>query len=249
MSLKSFIIPLGLMATLAIAPTSAFAQRGGGHGGGGHMGGGHFGGGNHGGGGYHGGGHGHDGHGPVRGGFDHHGGFDHRIDGRFGHRFGGPFVGVRVVRPFHGPFFRFRPRFSLGFGLFLGYPVPYPWYYVAPYPYGYYPDSPYDDDLNDVPYDYPDPANGSASIAPSDEQQNLGGVSLNITPDDATVTVDGSAAGIVADFSPSTAPLTLEPGQHHIVIEKPGYHTLTFDADVLQGQVLPYQGTMQPDTE
>ena len=59
--------------------------------------------------------------------------------------------------------------------------------------------------------------------------------------------VDGADAGTVQTFSPSSAPLTLTPGQHHIVIEKPGYQSMTFDADVIKGQVIPYQGTMQPE--
>jgi hypothetical protein len=30
------------------------------------------------------------------------------------------------------------------------------------------------------------------------------------------------------------------------VIAKPGYHSMIFDATIGQGQVLPYQGRMQP---
>ena len=52
-----------------------------------------------------------------------------------------------VVSPFRcaRPFFVFRPRFSLGFGLWAGFPVAYP--YVSAYPYAY-------------PYPYPYPAYG-----------------------------------------------------------------------------------------
>jgi hypothetical protein len=30
------------------------------------------------------------------------------------------------------------------------------------------------------------------------------------------------------------------------VIEKPGYQSMTFDSDITAGEVVPYQGTMQP---
>jgi hypothetical protein len=30
------------------------------------------------------------------------------------------------------------------------------------------------------------------------------------------------------------------------VIEKPGYQSMAFDSDIAEGQVIPYQGTMQP---
>ena len=44
---------------------------------------------------------------------------------------------------YYRPYYAFRPRLSLGFGLWAGYPVAYPSYY---YPYGYaapYPTDPY----------------------------------------------------------------------------------------------------------
>jgi PEGA domain len=242
MALKSFFIPITFAAALAVSAAPASAQ----HGGGGHMGGGHSSGGHsavgqHGGGGsFHGENHAPGDVGQSRGQdrsgrFDGHDGFG----SRGGRGFDGPFAHVRVIRPFFGPFFAFRPRFDLGFGFFVGYPVPYPWDYVTPYPY----DDPYDAD----PYGstYSDPEDWPS--APSADQRNYGGVSLDITPGDAIVTVDGANAGTAQTYSPSSAPLTLVPGRHRIVIEKPGYRVMTFDADVTQGQVVPYQGTLQPE--
>jgi len=54
-------------------------------------------------------------------------------------------VGPRVVGvapvPFYRPYYTFRPRVSVGFGLFAGFPIAYPSYYgyYSPYysPYGY----------------------------------------------------------------------------------------------------------------
>jgi len=138
-----------------------------------------------------------------------------------------------VIHPFRGPLFVFRPRFDLGFGLFAGYPFPYPW-----------------DDVVIDPYAYPygvDPYGTYGATADLNELRDYGGISLDITPSDATVTVDDAVAGTAETFSPSSAPLTLAPGRHHIVIEKPGYQTMTFDVNVLKGQVIPYKGTMQPE--
>jgi hypothetical protein len=155
-----------------------------------------------------------------------------------------------VVRPFRGPFFAFRPRFNLGFGLFVGFPVPYPWDYVAPYPYDYpYGVDPYGptyDDPNDLDNSSAPPEFSGSSAVASDAETNFGGISFDLMPGDAPVTIDGTNVGTAQTFSPLSAPLTLTPGVHHVVIAKPGYRSLAFDADITAGEVVPYQGTMQP---
>ena len=145
-------------------------------------------------------------------------------------------IAPRIVgRPYYvrsyyvRPYYAFRPHFSIGFGLWLGYPVAYPYYYPYPVPY---PD-PY-------PSGYP---YGSVSAAPT----NLGGLSFDITPNDAEVFVDGRDMGRVADFGPSMQPLSMAPGRHYVEVRANGYQTMVFDADVMAGQVLPYQGTMRPE--
>ena len=91
----------------------------------------------------------------------------HRGGGHGGHGHGGEGHGGVVVAPHavyaapHGhyyaaphyyyarPYYAFHPHFSIGFGIWAGYPVPYPAYYgpypyaYAPYPYGYPPPYPY----------------------------------------------------------------------------------------------------------
>ena len=70
--------------------------------------------------------------------------------GRFTTRVIGPRVIVGApFRGFYRPYYAFRPRFSIGFGLFVGYPVAFPYYaYAYPYPYPY-------------PYSYPYPYRGA----------------------------------------------------------------------------------------
>jgi len=182
------------------------------------------------------------------------------------------YVAPRAVRVapirFYRPYYTFRPRLSLGFGLSLGYPVRYssyygyydPFYSYPYYPYGYA--SPY-------PYPYPYPYSYSypspypaypppayppstypqsgyppqGSISPS--QPNTGGMSFEIQPSDAQIYVDGRYVGTVGQFSPTSQPLGLTTGRHHVRITAPGYRPMEFDADIVSGEVLPYQGTLE----
>ncbi|OLD21420.1 MAG: hypothetical protein AUJ01_02290 [Acidobacteria bacterium 13_1_40CM_3_65_5] len=60
------------------------------------------------------------------------------------------------------------------------------------------------------------------------------------------VTRKNTYVGTVAEFSPTTMPLTLTPGRHHIELRVAGYQTMAFDTEVVAGQVIPYRGEMQP---
>jgi hypothetical protein len=144
------------------------------------------------------------------------------------------------VRPFYRPYYSFRPRTSLGFGLWVGYPVFYPYYYHYPYqsPAPYPAPAPYPDPSFDPAYGYP---SDSVNVMPN----NAGGLSFDIFPNTAAVYVDGQYAGTAADFSPTMPPLALTPGRHYIDIRAVGFEPIVFDVDVLVGQVIPYQGTMR----
>ena len=110
----------------------------------------------------------------------------------------------------------FRPRFSIAFNIFAGYPVAY----TYPYPYAYAVGRP--------PASY------------------YGGVVLEIEPIDAAVYVDGAYAGVVADFDGSRQPLTLTGGTHRIEVVEQGLAPLVFDVVVQPGQVIPYRGDLRP---
>jgi hypothetical protein len=73
----------------------------------------------------------------------------------------------------------------------------------------------------------------------------MGGLSFQITPSDALIFVDGANVGTVGEFTPTTQPLGLPAGRHHVEIREAGYQTMSFDVDVVAGQVIPYQGEMQ----
>ena len=154
-----------------------------------------------------------------------------RYEGRYssGGRYYGPrYVGPRFTvapRRFYRPYYVFRPRFSIGFGIWAGYPVTYydPYYY----PYDYY------------------PGGGTVTVNPYPNQSASGGISFDISPDDAEIWVDGNFMGHVGDYTSSSQPLGLTPGRHHIELRAPGYQVSPFDVDVIPGQVIPFQGQLE----
>jgi len=201
---------------------------------------------------------------------------------------------IRVFRPsFYRPYYSFRPRVSLGFGLWMGYPVAYPSYYDSPYGYAYpsadpyaydapaygYPSQPYPSQYPSAGYPssaYPSSAYPSAAypsagnpasryptsgyptsnyppqqsspaigVQRGEEQSAPGGISFEITPDSAAVFVDGTYMGTAGEFGAAAEPLGLDAGRHRVEIRAAGHRTMTFEADVRPGEVIPYQGTLQ----
>lgn len=131
------------------------------------------------------------------------------------------------VRPYYTGPYVYRPHFSIGFGIWAGYPVPYA--YAYPYP---------------VPvYGYGAPA-AAVTVGPNSTQ--YGGVALEITPGDASVYVDGGYAGLVRDFDGTKQTLTLGAGHHRIEINAPGFEPMAFEVDTVAGQIVPYRGDLQP---
>jgi len=57
--------------------------------------------------------------------------------------------------------------------------------------------------------------------------------------------VDGANIGTVGEFTSTSQPLGLLAGRHHVDIREQGYQTMSFDVDVVAGEVIPYQGAMQ----
>jgi hypothetical protein len=150
----------------------------------------------------------------------------------YGPRYSGPVFRI-APRHFYRPYYVFRPRLSIGFGIWAGYPVTYydPYYY--PYDYSY-------------PYATTTPGyiGGSVNVAPP-AQANMGGLSFSITPDTAEVWIDGNYYGTVGQFGPESQPLGLPAGRHHVELREPGYQVTEFDVDIVAGQVIPYQGQLE----
>ena len=118
------------------------------------------------------------------------------------------------------------PWLDLGFGIWCGYPVPYPWVYL-----GDYQPTVFGDDGGDY--------------AVAQDTSSYGGVSFDIQPSNANLFVDGQYVGVVGSFGASNAPLTLEPGPHQIAIQLDGYRPLEWDVTIEAGQVIPYRGALE----
>jgi hypothetical protein len=73
----------------------------------------------------------------------------------------------------------------------------------------------------------------------------MGGVSFDITPSTAELFIDNVGMGTVGQFTTTTQPLGVAAGRHQIEVRAPGYQTITFEVDIVAGQVIPYQGTME----
>lgn len=144
------------------------------------------------------------------------------------------------------PYYSFRPRIRIGFGLWVGYPVRYP-YVIAPvvYPYPYYTQaSPYPFGTPTYPYAYPSTVYQSTRTIPV-PSATPGGLSFEITPSDAEVYIDGQYVGVVSQFSSNQPPLWLSPGRHRVEIRAAGYDIVIFDVDIISGEVIPYQGDLR----
>jgi hypothetical protein len=136
------------------------------------------------------------------------------------YRYGSPYRYTSrygAVRPVYRPYYSFRPRTRLSFGIYIGYPVAFPSWYSPSLP-GVY-------------------ANYRPGFA-------YGGVSFDIYPPDAAIYVDGEYVGIADDFSSVRPPLTLPAGRRHIYIDAYGFAPLSFEITVVPRQVIPYQGSL-----
>jgi PEGA domain-containing protein len=183
-------------------------------------------------------------------------------------------VGYPVVYPYYGfsasygyPYpYAYPPPYA------YGYPAPaypYPPAYAPPYPPGGY--APYGSQAPGYPpygsqapgyspngsqapgyAPYGSSAPGYAPRAPMSNTvsaqaggQAPSGVSFEVTPANAAIFVDGTYVGAVSQFGPSSAPLRLTPGRHHVELRASGYKAFAFETDVTAGQITPFQGTLQ----
>jgi hypothetical protein len=80
---------------------------------------------------------------------------------------------------------------------------------------------------------------------PVDAAGPTGGLRLRVEPNDAEVYVDGSFAGIVADFNGAFHHLTLMAGPHRIEIRAPGYQPFVLDVVIQPRQTTQYRGALQ----
>jgi hypothetical protein len=155
-----------------------------------------------------------------------------------------------------GRFYTFRPRFNVGYGVVVGYPIIYPYAYpFDPFSpssgspsYGVAPSSP-----NTYSNASSAPATSSIGRVESSSSAAIacegpapcGGVSFDLSPASAQVYVDGVFAGVAEDFSATSAPLLLAVGTHYLEIRQAGFRTASLDVTIAAGEVTPYEGTLE----
>jgi hypothetical protein len=147
----------------------------------------------------------------------------------------------------------FKPRFKVGGGIVVGFPVLYPYAYpYDPFSPSYGPSYPAPPSPNTYSNVDSLPSSGSVSaVSPlpaaitCEAAAPCGGISFDISPASAQVYVDGVFAGIVEDFDASSEPLVLAPGNHYVEIRLAGYRTVSFDVTIAPGEITPYQGTLE----
>jgi len=161
---------------------------------------------------------------------DHGHHFDHGDHGRdFDHDHGHHFDHGHHHRDFPRGYFYYDPYF---WG--WGYPYPY-------YPYledRWYPDSDWD------------PTYGlSIPTYNSPSETEKGGISFAVTPADAFVYVDDHYVGIASSFGSGSQPLSLAAGSHRIELLATGFEAVSFEVNVVAGQVIPYRVSLIPKSD
>jgi len=142
-----------------------------------------------------------------------------------------------------------RHRGRHGVGVVVAYPVAYPFAVQSVDPPGsasyssYRPVAPPRTMYSNVESVTPGPATGQSVECGSDA---CGGVGFDIAPSNAQVSVDGVFVGTVEEFSATSAPLVLSPGDHYIEVRLPGYRTASVDVTIVAGEVTPLRGVLEP---
>jgi hypothetical protein len=156
-----------------------------------------------------------------------------------------PRVVVAPSRPVYGgsfyrPYYTFRPRVSIGFGFYAGYPVAYPYsyaygygypYYASPYAYAPYGYAPYAYSYSYYPY------------APSQPQPYPPAYSAP-APDNSSLPYDPSASNSI-QAAPGNGPLASSGGVSFNVTPS---SAAVFVDDVYVGQVQDFTATRLPLT-
>lgn len=121
----------------------------------------------------------------------------------------------RVVRYYYAPYY-YGPHY--GWGFYGGY---YPYYY--PYSYGY----------------------GSPYYVDRGPEAEVAFLDTDISPEKASVYLDGEYVGVADDFDGYPRFLAVEPGAHSIRFEAPGRQTVTRKVRVPRGAVVNFDFSLR----
>jgi hypothetical protein len=169
-------------------------------------------------------------------------------------RNGRPITGVAVLRPASpggvtfGPWGRWYPWYSSGFGMNVGYMLFDPWQYgMTSWVWGRYGMWPYDPfyDPFYYPYGYSSSYGYGADSSSYPAHHDQGSLRLRMDPATAQVYVDGVLHGSVDDFSGLTKHLQLDAGSHLLEVKADGYETYSSQISVTAGKTVTYRASLK----
>jgi hypothetical protein len=156
-----------------------------------------------------------------------------------------PVVGIAAERParadlvsfpFFGPWGRWYPWYTPGFGWNFGFVTYNPWYYGSTWwgwsRYGFWYD-PFAYVWD--PFWYSNSYGARESRAP-EPAKTTGSLRIKANVDEAKVYIDGALAGTVDEFNGLSEHLELESGSHVLELRADGYQTYTDDVIVEIGK-------------
>lgn len=140
-----------------------------------------------------------------------------------------------------------KPRHVATGVVVVAYPVSYPYPYTYPPQYGVTTSSAATSHRSNITV-Y---GAGGVSEGPSTYSQDLAtgassGLRFDVSPAVAGIYVDGTYVGTVEDFSSEREPFVLVPGSHQIDVLAPGYRTTTLQVTIAPGQIIRYEGELEP---
>jgi hypothetical protein len=128
----------------------------------------------------------------------------------------------------------------------VAYPVPYP--YAYPQQYGVTTPSvgPTSPRSNITVYGAGGVLEGPSTYSTELAVGGSSGLRFQVSPAVAGIYVNGTYVGTVEHFSAESEPLVLVPGSHQIDLLAPGYRTTTLEVTIAPGQVIRYEGELEP---
>ena len=139
-----------------------------------------------------------------------------------------------------------KPRHVAGGVVVVAYPVPY--LYSYPPQYGGTTSSAGSTShrSNITVYGAGGVSEGPLTYSPDLALGASSGLRFEVSPAVAGIYVDGTYVGTVQQFSAESEPLVLVPGSHQIDLLAPGYRGTTLEVTIAAGQIIRYEGELEP---
>jgi hypothetical protein len=139
-----------------------------------------------------------------------------------------------------------KPRHVAGGVVVVAFPVPYPYAYPPQYAVTTSSAGYTSHRSNITVYGAGGVSEGPLTYSPDLAIGASSGLRFEVSPAVAGIYVDGTYVGTVEHFSAESEPLVLVPGSHQIDLLAPGYRTTTLEVTIVAGQIIRYEGELEP---